>query len=203
MKQTKTAGRGKRLLSLALVLLMLCSLLPMAALAADGTENPAGTTTITVAGDENAKITYGVRADDYTTGDKYDFCYAPSHTVTVNSNAKLSFYLSVNGYDTTRYILKGLEVNGKTESFEENNYRFNINKTGIRIDTTSSWTSSDHLGESYVIKPIFEERSSEPGENDIKIVIDLTGYTGAVTGTFRTGATTMPVEAGMVNEFMT
>ena len=114
MKQKTTAGRGKRLLGLLLALLMLCSLLPMTALAADGTENPAGTTTITVVGDENAKITYGVSAEDYSSDYNYAFNYAPSHTVTVNSNAKLSFYLSVYGYDTTRYILKGLEVNGKT-----------------------------------------------------------------------------------------
>ena len=33
MKQTRTAGRGKRLLGLLLVLLMLCSLLPVMALA--------------------------------------------------------------------------------------------------------------------------------------------------------------------------
>ena len=129
-----------------------------------------------------------------------------SYTTSVSKDTPISVTAQIKGYDNVHYRFVGWQINGRSGVSETvDGYVINPGNNSSYAKMYYRSDIEEHkLLDEYVFTALFEENESgQPATGQVKLVIDLTEYTGAISGSL-TPFKTNPwkIEAGKRNEIM-
>ena len=129
-----------------------------------------------------------------------------SYTTSVSKDTPISVTAQIKGYDNVHYRFVGWQINGRSGVSETvDGYVINPGNNSSYAKMYYRSEIEEHkLLDEYVFTALFEENESgQPAAGQVKLVIDLTEYTGAISGSL-TPLKTNPwkIEAGKRNEIM-
>lgn len=129
-----------------------------------------------------------------------------SYTTSVSKDTPISVTAQIKGYDNVHYRFVGWQINGRSGVSETvDGYVINPGNNSSYAKMYYRSDIEEHkLLDEYVFTALFEENESgQPATGQVKLVIDLTEYTGAISGSL-TPLKTNPwkIEAGKRNEIM-
>ena len=129
-----------------------------------------------------------------------------SYTTSVSKDTPISVTAQIKGYDNVHYRFIGWQINGRSGVSETvDGYVINPGNNSSYAKMYYRSDIEEHkLLDEYVFTALFEENESgQPATGQVKLVIDLTEYTGAISGSL-TPLKTNPwkIEAGKRNEIM-
>ena len=129
-----------------------------------------------------------------------------SYTTSVSKDTPINVTAQIKGYDNVHYRFIGWQINGRSGVSETvDGYVINPGNNSSYAKMYYRSDIEEHkLLDEYVFTALFEENESgQPATGQVKLVIDLTEYTGAISGSL-TPLKTNPwkIEAGKRNEIM-
>lgn len=129
-----------------------------------------------------------------------------SYTTSVSKDIPINVTAQIKGYDNVHYRFAGWQINGRSGVSETvDGYVINPGNNSSYAKMYYRSDIEEHkLLDEYVFTALFEENESgQPAAGQVKLVIDLTEYTGAISGSL-TPLKTNPwkIEAGKRNEIM-